>query len=71
MKRKRTILYYMTRHEKAHRSNKIKSIIDFDEEKIKRSMKSIKYKSLSCTRALHIQIVLHYLLFLFAILIVS
>ena len=32
MKRKRKILDYKTRHEEAHRNNKIKSINDFDEE---------------------------------------
>ena len=32
MKRTRTILDYMTRPEEPHRNNKIKSIIDFDEE---------------------------------------
>ena len=32
MKRKHTILDYVTRHEEAHRNNKIKSIIDFDQE---------------------------------------
>ena len=32
MKRKRTILDYMTRHEERHGNNKLKSMIDFDEE---------------------------------------
>ena len=32
MKRKRTIVDYLTRHDEAHKNNKIKSIIDFDEE---------------------------------------
>ena len=32
MKRKRTIVDYMSRHEEAYKNNKIKSIIDFDEE---------------------------------------
>ena len=32
MKRKHTILDYVTRHEEARRNNKIKSIIDFDQE---------------------------------------
>ena len=32
MKRKCTIVDYMSRHEEAYKSNKIKSIIDFDEE---------------------------------------
>ena len=39
MKRKLTILNYMTRHEEAHRNNKIKSIVDFDKE----HANSIKY----------------------------
>ena len=30
MKRKRTIVDYMTRHEEAYKNNKIKIIIDFD-----------------------------------------
>ena len=33
MKRKHTIFNYMTTHEEAQRNNKIKSIIDFDEER--------------------------------------
>ena len=32
MKRKRTIVDYMSRHKEAYKNNKIKSIIDFDEE---------------------------------------
>ena len=32
MKRKRTIVDYMSRHEEVYKNNKIKSIIDFDEE---------------------------------------
>ena len=32
MKRKPTIVDYMSRHEEVHKNNKIKSIIDFDEE---------------------------------------
>ena len=32
MKRKCTIVDYMSRHEEAYKNNKIKSIIDFDEE---------------------------------------
>ena len=32
MKRKRTVVDYMSRHEEAYKSNKIKSITDFDEE---------------------------------------
>ena len=32
MKRKRTIVDYMARHEEAYKNNKIKSIIDFDEQ---------------------------------------
>ena len=35
MKRKRTILDYMTRHEEAHRNNKIKSIIEEHANSIK------------------------------------
>ena len=34
IKRKRTIVDYMSRHEEAYKNNKIKSIIDFDEENI-------------------------------------
>ena len=40
MKRKRTIVDYMSRHEEAYKNNKIKSIIDFDEENIN-SIKSL------------------------------
>ena len=32
MKRRPTIVDYMSRHEEVHKNNKIKSIIDFDEE---------------------------------------
>ena len=32
IKRKRTIVDYMSRHEEAYKNNKIKSIINFDEE---------------------------------------
>ena len=43
MKRKRTIVDYMSRHKEAYKNNKIKSIIDFDEENTN-SIKSLVVK---------------------------
>ena len=43
MKKKRTLYHYLDRQEEAYRNNKIKSLIDFDEEYVS-SVKSLVIK---------------------------